>query len=81
MIWATGEKIKEFNLFPHINLGRIKTWQFRQIEPEERPEINENINLSFEVNSIEIMESRLKRTGPDYTILESCPFTPLEVLQ
>jgi len=73
MVWVTGEKIKEFNLSPHITLGRIKTWQFRQIEPEERSEINEDIDLNFEVNSIEIMESQLKKTGPDYTILESCP--------
>lgn len=73
MIWVTAERIKEFNLSPHITLGRIKTWEFRQIEPEERPEVNEEIDLSFEVNSIEIMESRLKRGGPEYTILESCP--------
>ncbi len=58
---------------PHITLGRLKQWEFRQIEPEERPEINEEINLSFEVNSIEVMESELKKVGPDYTILESCP--------
>jgi len=73
MVWVIGEKIKEFNLTPHITLGRIKTWEFRRMEPEERPEINEDINLNFEVNSIEIMESQLKRNGPDYTILESCP--------
>jgi len=73
MVWVTGERVKEFNLSPHITLGRIKTWQFRQIEPEERSEINEDIDLDFEVNSIEIMESQLKKTGPDFTILESCP--------
>lgn len=56
---------------PHITLGRIRTWEFRKIEPEERPEINEEINLSFEINSIEVMESELKRGGPEYTILES----------
>ena len=56
----------------HITLGRIKTWEFRQIEPEERPEISEEISLIFPVESIEIMESQLKRTGPEYTILESC---------
>jgi 2'-5' RNA ligase len=47
--------------------------EFRRIEPEQRPEINEKINISFEVNLIEVMESQLKRTGPNYTILESCP--------
>jgi len=72
MVWVMGEKIKELGINPHITLGRIKTWQFRQIESEERPEINEDIDLSFEVNSIEIMESNLKRGGPEYTILQSC---------
>jgi len=57
---------------PHITLGRIRTWEFEKIEPEEIPQVNEEINLSFEVNSIEIMESELKKGGPVYTILESC---------
>jgi 2'-5' RNA ligase len=58
---------------PHITLGRIRSWEFRQIEPEERPEVNEEINLSFEVNSIEVMESQLKRGGAEYAVLESAP--------
>jgi len=73
MIWVTGPKIAELNLIPHITLGRIKMWEFRQIEPEERPDVSREIDLNFEVNSLEVMESRLKRVGPDYTILESCP--------
>ncbi|MBI2450685.1 MAG: hypothetical protein HYV47_04100 [Candidatus Nealsonbacteria bacterium] len=71
MIWAVGRKNEEFNFIPHITLARIKTWAWKQIEPEERPEVNEEINLSFDVNSIELMESELKRGGPQYTILES----------
>lgn len=60
---------REFS--PHITLGRIRKWEWRQIEPEERPEVDEEINLSFSVDSIEVMESVLKKTGPEYTILES----------
>lgn len=56
---------------PHITLARIKEWEFKKIEPEERPEINNDINLIFTVESIEVMESKLKRGGPVYTILES----------
>jgi len=56
---------------PHITLGRIRQWEWKRIEPEERPEVDEDINLSFSVNSIEIMESVLKKAGPEYTILES----------
>lgn len=56
---------------PHITLARISEWAFRQIEPEERPEINEDIDLTFTAESIDIMESELKKRGPVYTILES----------
>jgi len=57
---------------PHITLGRIKAWDFRQIEPEERPEVSEETDLNFEVISVEIMESQLRKRGPEYTVLESC---------
>jgi 2'-5' RNA ligase len=60
------------NFSPHITLARIKEWEFRKIDPEEAPEINQEINLMFTVESIEVMESELKRGGPMYTILESC---------
>jgi 2'-5' RNA ligase len=63
---------KETRAFaPHITLGRLKLWEFRQMEPEEKPEISEEISLNFEVSSIEIMESKLKPQGPDYFALES----------
>ena len=75
----TGEKEEKGRAYaPHITLGRLKQWEFRRMEPEERPEVNEEISppvggLSFEVNSIEIMESQLKRGGPEYMVLESAP--------
>jgi len=56
---------------PHITLARISAMEFRIIEPEERPEINENIDLLFTVESIEVMESEMKKDGPVYTVLES----------
>lgn len=56
---------------PHITLGRLKQWEFKKINPEERPQINEEIFLKFRVNSIEVMESELKRGGSKYTILKS----------
>ena len=58
---------------PHITLARIRKWEFKKIEPEERPEIDEDIDFSFEVNSIEVMESHLKRGGAEYSVLESAP--------
>jgi 2'-5' RNA ligase len=55
---------------PHITLARIRAWDFKKIDPEERPEVLQEIDLSFEVESIEVMESVLKKGGPEYTILE-----------
>ena len=55
----------------HVTLGRIRTWEWKRIEPEERPEIVEETDLDFEVNSIEVMESTLKRTGAEYDQLLS----------
>ena len=56
---------------PHITLARIKEMEFKNFDLDERPEINEDIDLVFTVESIEVMESELKRGGPVYTILES----------
>ena len=56
---------------PHITLARISEWEWKKIEPEERPEVNGNIESIFTVESIEVMESELKRGGPQYTIIES----------
>jgi 2'-5' RNA ligase len=58
---------------PHITLGRIKAWEWNKINPEERIDLNEEININFDVVSIDVMESELKRGGgPIYTVLESC---------
>jgi len=56
---------------PHITLGRVKKWSWMKIEPDERPNVSQDISLNFEVKSFEVMESELKRMGPKYTILES----------
>ena len=68
-------KIEKRGFSPHITLGRIRTWQWKRIEPEERPVIEREISLNFEVESIEVMESILKRTGSEYIILESVKLT------
>ncbi len=64
---------------PHITLGRIKQGQWRELSPQ--PEINEVFNFtphhrrgagfSFPVETIEVMQSNLQRTGAEYTVLES----------
>jgi 2'-5' RNA ligase len=60
----------------HITLARFNQMQFGRIEPEERPEVEGNINLTFEVNSIEMMKSQLKRSGAEYSIMQSFPLKP-----
>ena len=60
---------------PHITLARIKQWQWHQLEPEEIPEINKEIFFTFLVESIEVMESELKKEGPEYHVLESIPLS------
>ena len=66
-----GEKEESRHFFPHITLARLRQWQFRKVAFDERPRITEEINLSFGVESIQIMESYLKKSGPIYTVLES----------
>ncbi len=64
--------VPEIRVFaPHITLARIIASEFRVIEPEERPEINEGLDLIFTVESIEVMESEMRKDGPVYTVLES----------
>lgn len=56
---------------PHITLGRITQWQFRRIESEEIPNIEESIGIGFSVRSIEIMESFMQRGSSQYCVLKS----------
>jgi len=56
---------------PHITLGRMRLWEWQQIEPEELPEVTEELDIAWQVKSVELMESKLKRGGAEYTIVES----------
>lgn len=62
-------KVQVFS--PHITLAKLQQGRFNQLDTDEQPEINEKINFSIPVESIQIMESELKKGGPQYTILES----------
>ena len=76
---ALGQRISVFKdgASPHITLGRIKKNDFREIKTEERPIINNDISIKFEVNSIDIIESQLEPTGAIYTILQSINISKL----
>lgn len=71
IIWVEVKENEIVKNNPHITLGRIRTWAWKRIEIEERPEIERDVEIEFEVDSIEIMESVLKRQGPEYKILHS----------
>jgi 2'-5' RNA ligase len=67
-----ADEDSERHLFaPHITLARIKQFELHKMESEEVPRIDEKIHNTFLVESIEVMESELKRGGPTYTVLES----------
>lgn len=68
----TGFAKAEVRAFsPHITLARINMEQWRNLP--QKPTINEAFEAQIPVNSIEVMESDLRRGGAEYTILESCP--------
>jgi len=56
---------------PHITLGRLRRNDFREISAEEKPVVNKDISIKFEVTSIDIIESLLGPTGAQHTILQS----------
>lgn len=55
---------------PHLTLARMKD-EWRDYAP--KPEINLVFNEAIFVETIEVMESELRRGGAEYAILESMP--------
>jgi 2'-5' RNA ligase len=61
----------EWEFIPHITLGRTKFFQFKKTPLEEIPLLeDEFLNLKVKVESIDLMESKLKKSGPQYKIIE-----------
>ena len=66
----SGYRKQEIRAYrPHITLGRIQHDEWRRLDFQ--PEIDEKFNFNFPIESIEVMQSDLKRNGAKYTILES----------
>ena len=55
------------SFLPHITLAKLAQWQFQRMEPEERPTVDQEINLAVFAQSIEIMESKTKQSGTEYS--------------
>lgn len=86
MFWAEGEKSQELadlqadlqekieqrhggrHAFrPHITLSRFKSSILKQLPKD----LNEPFQAQIPVETIEVMQSNLKRTGAEYSVLES----------
>lgn len=58
-------------LTPHITLCRMDEYKWRQFEP--KPKVDQPFHRVFTVDTLNIMESNLHRSGAEYVILESIP--------
>ena len=65
------DKDRDYGFRPHITLARIEQFGIKRMDPEEVPMIDQNLERTFMVETIEVMESELHRSGPAYTVLES----------
>ncbi len=63
---------EERNFHLHLTLGRLKMFEFRQMD--FIPEVNEKVSFKFKVNGFEIMESNLKKSGAEYKIIQKIEF-------
>ena len=57
---------------PHVTLARLDQREWQKLK--EKPEIEKEINLSFYIDSMDIMQSNLSRSGAEYVVLESVDF-------
>ncbi len=56
--------------FPHVTLGRIRKWEFKKMSLSGIPEINEDVEINFSVKSFVLLESKLKKEGPEYKLIK-----------
>jgi len=72
-----GFKLEDREFTPHLTLGRINTMEFRNIDPETKPDVDVHAELDFIVQSVEVMRSELKKAGAEYEVIESYPLKQL----
>lgn len=59
----------------HITLGRIIQSEWRRFP--ENPDMAENLDLKFSVESVEVMESAMTKKGREYVVLESAKLSEI----
>jgi 2'-5' RNA ligase len=62
-----GEKVSNFKL--HITLARVRQDRFGRLN--KIPPIREELDLRFDAESVELMESLLLKDGAEYAVLHS----------
>ncbi len=61
---------------PHVTLGRIRSWEWKRLPLFEIPLLEEGIEISFPVNSFDLMESELKKGGAVYKEIKRFTLRP-----
>lgn len=56
---------------PHLTLCRFNAFDLKRWSGEELPDIRTEVNKSFKVKSVELMESRPARGGSVYSVVQS----------
>ncbi|MDO8474506.1 MAG: RNA 2',3'-cyclic phosphodiesterase [bacterium] len=55
----------------HLTLARLNGFELQTMEQDELPIIDEEIIWEVPANSFEVMESKLKKGGAEYTVVQS----------
>jgi len=58
----------------HLTLARLNGLELQTMEQDELPIVDEKIAWEVPADSFEVMESKLKKGGAEYTIVQSVPF-------
>ncbi len=55
----------------HLTLARLNGFELQAMEQDELPIIDEEISWEITADSFEVMESKLKQGGAEYTVVQS----------
>lgn len=55
----------------HLTMARLNEFELQNMEQDELPSIDEEVFWEIPVTSFEVTESKLKRTGAEYTTLDN----------
>ncbi len=54
----------------HITLGRVKKWELKKRPFFDIPDINKDVDINMKVDRFYLIESILKKTGPEHKTLK-----------